>query len=75
MSDGLANLNQNSILQQLSANSPERLANLIRQIKVPMQIIGFTASGGLHTCYFRSWHKIKVVRQKVEQAEIGGLDG
>lgn len=67
--DGRANLNQNAIMQSISANSPEALARLIRQIRVPMQIISFTATDGLHTCYFRSHIKIRVIRRSVEQRE------
>jgi len=67
MSDGLANLNNNSILQDISAGSPERLTELIRQIRVPFQIIDIVAVPGKYTCFFRSQHKIRVIKNKVDQ--------
>lgn len=55
--------NQNDNVQSLTARNPEKLTELIRQIKVPMTILGFTGVPGLHTCYFRSAFKITVVKQ------------
>jgi hypothetical protein len=61
MADGAANLNQNSILQEISADSPDGLAALVRKIRVPIQIINIVAVPGKYTCFFRSFHKIKVI--------------
>jgi len=63
MSDSAANLNQNSNLQEISASSPDGLAALIRKIRVPMQIISFVAVPGKYSCFFRSNHKVRIVKK------------
>jgi len=68
MSDGLANFNRNSVVQSLTADTPEDLTALIRKIRVPFDIINFVAASGKHTVYFRSQWKIKVTgRSSIEQ--------
>ena len=61
--------NQSGNMQAITASTPERLAQLIRLIKVPIKVVGFTGVPGLHTCYFQSHHKIVVKDKQVEQAE------
>lgn len=66
-------LNQNSVLQSITAATPEKLCELMRSIKMPVQIIGFTASAEGHTCYFRCMQKI-VIKNKIAQSD-GKIDG
>lgn len=63
--------NQNSVVQSLSAASPEQLTKLLRQITVETQILGFTADASGHHCYFRCMQKIKVVDGKSDHKEGG----
>lgn len=65
--------NQNSVLQSLTAATPDELTALIRSIKMPVQILGFTSDQGRHTCYFRCLQKI-VVKGKVAKPQ-GDIDG
>jgi len=54
-------------MQAITASTPEKLASLIRMIRVPIRVVGFTGVPGLHTCYFQSHHKIVVKDKAVEQ--------
>ena len=64
--------NQNSVVQSLSAASPEQLTALLRQITVETQILGFTADASGHHCYFRCRQKI-VVREGKAEHKVGGI--
>ena len=66
-------LNQNSVLQSLTAATPSDLTALMRSIKMPVQIIGFTADESGHHCYFRCMQKVIVVDK---ETKVGGkIDG
>jgi len=66
-------LNQNSVLQSLTAATPSELSALIRSIRMPVQILGFTADASGHHCYFRCMKKI-VVRNKKAESD-GAMNG
>ena len=66
--------NQNSVLQSLTAATPEELTALIRQIRYEVQIIGFTADQSGHHCYFRCMQKIRVVDGKAKKEPGNPID-
>lgn len=68
MSDGNAVFAHTRHVQAITAKTPEALATLLRKIIVPVDILGFTAAPGVHTCYIRSVHRIKVVNGNVTKA-------
>ena len=60
--------NQWGNMQAITASTPEKLADLIRQIRVAIKVVGFTGVPGLHTCYFQSHHKIVIRAKKIDQS-------
>ena len=59
------NLNPYKSVTALTANSPDELAEAISSINAPIKILGFTAFGNRHVCYFlTSGFKIKKTEAK-----------
>jgi hypothetical protein len=65
-----SSFNQNSVLQSLTAATPEKLCELMRSIKMPTQIIGFASNPGEFVCYFRCLQKVTVKDSKAKTGEL-----
>lgn len=65
------NLNPNSVLQSLTAKTPDGLVSMIQQVRgvTGFQVIAFTANPGEHTCYFRCHQRVKIDRNKIDTSE------
>lgn len=48
----MTSLSSYNTLTSLTANSPEDLAKMISDLKVPIKILGFTSYGTKQVCYF-----------------------